>query len=408
MNTAGQDVHFDYFIVIQDTGIPLLTIKGKEHYNMDDILLSGFVVAVTEFASELMKSEKKALYFRHLDHDGIIKKLDKHFYCIIGKQLSKKPFEFFETLFNFIHQQYVLDSFQSSILNVDYLRELLSYVIHQKAYYDLIVPEKLNEINKTWDESAVQVLDLVDGYRNIQEIAFSLNMRKEVVYAIIIILSWLNVVKLTLKIRDYVVFKKNPLAVLNNEEGYNKFQSFTQKESVFAILKLIDNKTTVAQLKTQLPNIDVERYLLQLLEDDLIRPLGADHILQLIGIDYLRMILEQLDKTLKKNEKEEIINAVFLETEYTMFYQFSKDYRLDPLVISESIKDMLELGFSYEEIIAQFMKPIKLLHKKLKAKRPSLGTKVFGAVFEKIINKHKFALERMGLLGLLCDETLLE
>ena len=117
-------------LIVNPGGLPELVVEFSENDEaFDDILVSGFISAITQFLSEILSAKEDHTQFAQESYEGIIAEIgDDRYYCIIGKGLFQYPFSFYRTIFGFLESYFIEELSMEMQQKIEGIRELLTWI----------------------------------------------------------------------------------------------------------------------------------------------------------------------------------------------------------------------------------------------------------------------------------------
>ncbi len=401
------DSEVSTLIITNEGGVPLYFMQNEELTQADDneILISGFVTAFSNFLSSVLLSEKEIIQFAQLDYEGIIDKLESgYYYTIIGKNLFKYSPLIYDQFFLFLDKFYA-NSLQNSLgSNLDEesekLKQLISEIIESDSNYELFVPKKTDKEPFLWSAHAKTIFPHIDGTKNIKELSVSSEIDEGETFAILKILEWQEAVVLNIELRDYLIFGKTGQAyTLNESQQLRDIKEYFP--DALRVLRTINGIYSLGQLKKMLAEVDVEMNLTILIEKRLIKTISNEQTLNILLYEYLKLIYTSFMEYF--SEKEELLKELYLETSISMANLIDLEH-FDLHCIIKVNNTFYEMGYTFDGVLANFIQLIESIYNKLSSVSTQKTVQLFGLVYSRLIEKHGFTLERMDLLTRLCPE----
>lgn len=401
------DSEVNTLIITNEGGVPLYFMQDKELNQSDDnvILISGFVTAFSNFLSSVLLSEKEIIQFAQLDYEGIIDKLESgYYYTIIGKNLFKYSPLIYDQFFLFLDKYYA-KSFQNSLQStlddeLENIQQLIREIIESDSNYELFVPKK-NQIEPfLWSSHAKNIYSHIDGTKNIKELSVSAEIDEGETFAILKILEWQQALVLNIELRDYLIFEKTAQAyTLTKSHQLRDIKEYFPE--ALSVLRVINGIYSFGQLKEMLVEVDVEMNLNILIEKKIVKTISNEQTLNILLYEYLKLIYTSFTQYFP--EKEGILNELYLETNISMATLIDLEH-FDLHYVTKVNNIFYELGYTFDEVLANFIQLIESIHNKLSTVSTQKTVQLFSLVYSRLIEKHGFTLERMDLLTQLCPE----
>lgn len=400
-----------YFLVATDSGVPIvsLSLTDKQQLNVDPVLLSAFSVAMSQFVSEVTSAAESNIQFAQYSYEGIIELNEKgdHIFILIGNALFQYQPKFYSELFQFIDKTLLEGEWKHDI---DKIKDVINALFSAEENNDVLIPlitDKEKAIKIAWSDTSRKVIEMIDGEKNIKELAVTLNLPEQIVYAIIKILESQGLLEIKFGMRNYIFFEKTAKAFLlrtKYPQDYEMLQQYFPKaleilEKMHWVMSIKNIYGLFNQWNTQ--EIDAELYYL--LENGLIKTLTAEQHLVLLIWEYLTTLYETLNAKLKNNKS--------LKTKLSKFFPatnpFSSalfDNRFDLYAIRYIFEKLQEEQLSIQQIFS-FVTPIlDAIKDELTPINEDLPKEIISETIVRILEKYGFTLERFDLLNILCPE----
>ncbi|MHA1299054.1 MAG: hypothetical protein ACTSO9_06365 [Candidatus Helarchaeota archaeon] len=266
-----------YFLYIMDVGGTCLFSQNLKNHlkNFDSSLFCGFVNAIFKFSGELNKQigyteEKHRISTFPINEvfDILISKKDSLLGVIV---LEKKDFEEdmkiflneilkeFQAKYGEIlkHRRYnliIFEDFKSEVERIYMRMQILSFQI-PKMKRPVLDEEKL-------DNAFYKLIELIDGHRDINDLATQMGYSVEKIKNMISKLLWQDLITLSEKIYDTDIFEpKRDLFYLvrtkNLEFNEKNKEKIAQRKIELDLLKSIDGFKTVEELASEFSNLTI-------------------------------------------------------------------------------------------------------------------------------------------------------
>lgn len=396
--------YISHLLIIDYSGLPLFMLqKDRKDDDVDPLLISGFLAALSQFASEISQSGEDILKFKKKEFEGVVCVIDDKVLCFLGDNLLHFPIDVYKTIFNFFYTYFIKNKQASFGDSSEQIERLLNTVFLLKKNEDIIIPKKNNSQPIFWDELSSTIYETIDSYRNIKEIALTTNLLPEVVHAIIEIFRWQKTVQIKKELRDYIVFKKTRESLLLplKKEKYNKL--FYSRPASLCILDHIDPSKNLRQLKNESNCNDLIGNLMFLIDNNLIESVADYRYIEILFHEYINLIIEEAGKAIGTQEVNYYMNKAFYYTDLNLVFSIENN-KLDFIYIHDSLEELRKGMNSLQKIVDVFLQPIYSFHEIISEKFPENTLNIFANVFTKVLEKHSFTLERMGYLEQFCPE----
>ncbi|MHA1115714.1 MAG: hypothetical protein ACTSRR_05925 [Candidatus Heimdallarchaeaceae archaeon] len=393
------------FIVTNNSGIPKLSIIFDEEFKVDDVLFSGFISAITQFLSEILSSREMHTQFAQADYEGLITEIGENYYCLVGNNIFSFHFDFYYQLFSFIEKEISGEIVDENKINQ--VRSLLMSAVYTYSNPELVIPFKVEESTKEelWVKEAEIFYNSIDGNSNLKELSSKTGISIDNIFAFFIILQWLDIISFKIEVRDYLILEKSVGFMIDNIiKSQNRISNEISAES-YEIYKTINGKKTVSEIKKQFPTLDVKLIIEDMLRMNIVKTVTETKALGLIISDYFNFLISEMMNYFNEKEVREICNKAIEESK--AIFLFPLEEIVSPSDFNHILESLKSEGYSSSEIVKLFVEPVKIINSTLRQKNKNKSVKIFAAVFNKLIEKHGFTLERMGFLHIFCPEEYL-
>ncbi len=400
------------FIVVDNSGIPIVSINLQQEFekHIDYVLFSGFIVAITQFLTEIISSENKITRFSQQDYEGLISVVNgERYYCLTGNNLFQYTTKFYQQIYSFVDVYFFNDE-ESRFIDLGkketMLKSLFYSIFQSFSNIELIIPHKNDNTPFFWSPESEVVYDLIDGSSNIKEISFSANLKLQEVFAIVMILSWLGNISTTINIRDYIIFEKDESDIIDKIN--NTFVELRDllDEEVYELFEVINGEKNVAELKQLFPSVSVEEKLNILIKHNLIHTIDEATSVSLLLRDYFNLFIQELSEELSYEEARIAIEHSIEESNNLFFLPINS--QLSASFILRLVSALVDDGLTIKQAVIRLVSPVNNLIEHLNKTNllPNFG-KIMAIICEKLIQKHGFNIERMQLLNVFCKEDYL-
>ena len=393
------------FIVTNNSGLPKLSIVFDEEFKVDDVLFSGFISALIQFLSEILSSRENHTQFAQADYEGLITEIGENYYCLVGKNIFSFHFDFYYQLFSFIEKEISSEIVDESKINQ--VRSLLMSAVYTYSNPELVIPFKVEESSdeELWVKEAEVFYNSIDGNSNLKEISSKTGISIENIFAFFIILQWLDLISFKIEVRDYLILEKSVGFIIDNT--IKSQYRITNEISVeaYEIYKAINGKKTVSEIKKQFPTLDVKLIIEDMLRMNIVKTVSETKALALIISDYFNFLITEMKNYFNEKEVREMSNKAIEESKAIFLYPIENI--ISPADFEQILASLKSEGYSSIEIVKIFINPVNVVNSILRQKNKNNSVKIFAAVFNKLIEKHGFTLERMGFLPIFCPEEYL-
>jgi len=256
-----------YFLyIINNAGICLFSYNFKKHVEIFDVpLFSGFITAVSKFSEELNKQlssvetsdripsipinmsfEIMLAYKGSLTGALIVEKKD------IDEDMKTYLDNILEDFLSIFKN--VLSNWNDDVAVFEIYNEEIERIFNKMTIFSFQIPElKENYDKDILTEEFIELVESIDGKRDIRELAELLGRSIDEIISMISKLLWYEVIVLSQKVYDDDIFeaKRNLFYLIRAKEinyEYHNIDSAQNKEKDFELLKRIDGFKTVYEL----------------------------------------------------------------------------------------------------------------------------------------------------------------
>lgn len=265
------------YIILKQRGIPAFSTEFT-HANLHPDLVSGFLTAISHFAKELHADKQKDInLIKREDFVIIIEDGNKTFGALIADFDDKDARAILKRVIGQFEEKFEKDLDEFGINTL--LFENFKDVVIKEFGPLLINPFYFPKLIKTdtailQDSSIEKILPLIDGEKNINEIAYMLTLPIEEVCQAISVLESKNIVELKIKIEELDIFSTTDKATeaFSRETKYHR-RIIDQFGNIgIDALYALDGKKDLKEIQKelQIPFKDLHKIIIYLLEEEFI------------------------------------------------------------------------------------------------------------------------------------------
>ncbi len=271
------EINKPYFLsIINPSGICLFLYCFKEDFDVTEFqLFSGFITAIIKFSEEL---NEKIGYSKedgrvpsiplNLNFEILISYNEPLIGCLVAER--KDYDEDMKIFLNDVLDEFLeingenLKDFNGDIGTFDRFKDEIERIFRKRSIFSYQIPKMRTDQTKriSLKENFLDLIDLIDGKRDIKQISQILKKETEKIKDMISRLLWLEMINLSAKVYEDDVFepRKDLFQLIRSreidpEKRKEKEKHLEEKASEFDLLNAIDGFKTVLELDNDFPNL---------------------------------------------------------------------------------------------------------------------------------------------------------